>query len=283
MIIERKGTKYSMDKRLYEEMQKFTLENLKKKDKNKLFLVCGSPGAGKSAFGFQMASMLDKDFSLDEVGFTSKEFKDILFKKRNRAVVFDEAFRGMSGRNTLGKEQKELMQSLMEIRQLNQVVFLISPSFFRLDEAIAVELSDALFYIYERKDGQRIFKVFNRNKKEQLYYKAKKYKKSYNIIHTNMNGMFHSKTYVINEEKYREQKYKSLFGIKDKAKEIIKKGHGYDKEDRELRLLAAIVNREGSYGEAGKLLAKFGVELDKSGIHSKIARKPEIQALVTNK
>ncbi len=217
MIQEHLGQKFFVQDRLYTELQKFTTKAMKRKDNNKIFLVCGDTGVGKSAFAFQCASVIDPKFDLKNITFTPDEMKEALRTLHNQVIIFDEAFRGASGRNTLSKAQKELLEMLYEIRQLNQVVFLVAPSFFRLDEAIAVELADALFYVHKTKKGRRGWRLFNKKKMVDLYYKAKKVRKSYAIIPTMVNGTF-PKSYVVNEEEYRTKKFESLFKSPDKDK-----------------------------------------------------------------
>ncbi len=214
MIVESNGIKFGMDNRLYNQLQSFTIKALKKKDNNKIFLVCGDTGIGKSAFTNQMGAVCDPKFSLKNIQFTIEEMKDGLRSLINQSVIFDEAFRGASGRSTMSKGQKELLQMLYEIRQLNQIIFLVAPSFFRLDEAIAVELADGMFYVYKTRDNRRAFRMFNKKKMVDLYYKAKKVRKSYALIPTMVNGRFPD-TYVVNEQQYRRKKFKSLHYGKD--------------------------------------------------------------------
>lgn len=237
MIHKFNGQEFFVDNRIYGELQKFTTKAMKKKDNNKIILVCGDTGVGKSAFTFQMSSVLDPNFSLKNIQFTTDEMKEGLKNLHNQVVIFDEAFRGASGRNTLSKPQKELLEMLYEIRQLNQIVFLVAPSFFRLDEAIAVELADALFYVHKTGNGRRAFRMFNKKKMVDLYYKAKKIRKSYALIPTMVNGRFPD-TYVVDEKQYRAKKFDSLFRKKDEKKAGEKKEITTDQVKHILKLNA---------------------------------------------
>lgn len=214
VLVNRLGVRFSVDRRLYNEITKFSVENMKKEDSFRIFLVCGLGGSGKSAFANQMCALLDQKFNIGSVGFTTPQFRGVLMTKLNHAVTFDEAYRGISGRNTLGKEQKKLLRMFYEIRQFNQVIFLCTGSFFRLDEAYAVELSDGMFLIYKRKrkngSKERCFKYFNRKKKLRLFYLSKKQGKNYNLVHSTFKGKITTNTYVIPEEVYRKKKLDSI-------------------------------------------------------------------------
>lgn len=269
MIHTSNGKRFFVEQKLWNEMQKFTTAALKKKDNNKIFIICGDTGIGKSAFGFQLASILDPGFSLKNIQFTTEEIKRGLRTLHNQAVVFDEAFRGASGRSSLNREQKGLLQMLYEIRQLNQIVILISPSFFRLDEAIAVELSDAMFHVHKTGSGRRGFRMFNNKKKSLLYYRARKGKKSYNLVPSMFNGVFPD-TYVVDEKEYRDKKFQSLFGkteeTNDKTKEFQRKMY-----DREARILKAFADAVNSKEKVSQLVTKAGVPLGRSIISERIA------------
>ncbi len=279
-MYESNGQRFYVDKKLFETLSKFKVENLKKKDNNKIFLVCGDTGVGKSGFSFQASAIIDKNFSMKNISFTNKQFKENLKNNINAANVHDEAFRGASSRNVMSKGQKGLLENLYEIRQLNQAIFLNSPSFFRLDEAIAVELSDAMFYIYKLANGRRAFKVYNKKKKENLYYRAKRYKKSYEIVYTGFKGLF-SDNYVVNEVEYRKRKFEAT--MTDEVNEV-KKDKNEDKinemKETEAKLYAGLVKATGSYGNTKKLLKEIGLDINKGRIHDKIAPRPLLQRFV---
>ncbi len=268
MKVKSNGTTFGMHDRLYKQLLKFTTEQMKKKDNNKIFLVCGDTGVGKSAFAFQCCAVIDKAFGLNSIKYTNSEMQNGLRNMQNRAIVFDEAFRGMSGRNVMQKQQKKILEMLYEIRQLNQVVFLLAPSFFRLDEAISYELADALFLIKKMKSGKRMFKIFNKKKKNQLFDLSKKLrKKSYNLVPSYFKGYF-PKTYVVDEEVYRKNKFDSLHGDKEDTK-------GRDNDQREARLLRALHDLLGSYGKVSKHIRKHGIILVPGSIFNKMQALPD--------
>jgi len=90
--------------------------------------------------------------------------------KQTKAVIFDEAFRGMSSKGVLSKENKILSQTLMEMGQSNLVLWIVSPSFFLIELYPAMIRSNALFHVKkDKKSSKRIVRIFNFKKKAMLY------------------------------------------------------------------------------------------------------------------
>ena len=90
--------------------------------------------------------------------------------KKTKAIMFDEAFRGMSSKGVLSKENKTLVQVLMEMGQSNLVLWIVSPSFFLLELYPAMLRSNALFHVKkDKRSGKRMVRIFNFRKKAQLY------------------------------------------------------------------------------------------------------------------
>lgn len=255
---------FFMEDKLRKQMQSISVEELKRKDNNKIIIVVGDTGIGKSAFTNQLAAVADPNFSLENIQFTTEEMKNALKTMRNRVIIFDEAFRGASGRSVMGKQQKELLQMLYEIRQLNQLVFLVAPSFFRLDEAIAVELSDALFHISKTGKGRRAFRMFNRKKKDKLYYAGKRGKKSYTLVPSMFNGVFPD-TYVVDTDDYRKKKFDSLYS-NDSVSKVLSKTEEKFRSQRD-NVVSYVHNQEKSYRTTQKTLKNMGMPLSLSRIH----------------
>lgn len=91
-------------------------------------------------------------------------------KTKTKVIEFDEAFRGMSSKGALSKENKHLTAALMEMGQNNLVLWITSPSFYLLELYPAVLRTNALFHIKkDKKSKRRVFQVFNYNKKAKLY------------------------------------------------------------------------------------------------------------------
>jgi len=145
-------------------------------NQDRVFIVDGREGSGKSTLAVQMANIVDPDFQLEQIVFTSEQF-DTLTRKidRYKAVVFDEAFNGLSSKGAMSKENKKLIRLLMECRQRNLFIFIVLPSIFMLEKYVAIFRSQALFHtrIQRNKINQRFFQVYNYEDKTQLYILGK--------------------------------------------------------------------------------------------------------------
>ena len=112
---------------------------------------------------------------LPRITFSSKETLEAIRRnksdnKNTKGVLFDEAFRGMSSKGVLSKENKIMSQTLMEMGQSNLVVWIVSPSFFLLELYPAILRSNALFHVKkDKKSKKRIVRIFNYKKKAMLY------------------------------------------------------------------------------------------------------------------
>jgi len=161
---------------------KTNLDNIKKiirKSWDFVFVVDGYEGAGKSVFCQQLAHYVsDGDFNVDEVVFDPKDFKEqVLKSKKYNAIVFDEAFRGMSARAAMSQINKTLMGMLQEIRQRNLFIFIVLPSIHDLDKYVALHRTAGLFHISVGENRERGY--FNYYNKEQIVNLLKDYKNKY--------------------------------------------------------------------------------------------------------
>jgi len=91
-------------------------------------------------------------------------------EKQTKVIIFDEAFRGMSSKGVLSKENKILSQTLMEMGQSNLILWIVSPSFFLIELYPAMIRSNALFHVKkDKKSRKRMVRIFNFKKKAMLY------------------------------------------------------------------------------------------------------------------
>jgi len=94
--------KYYMDARLKKRMDEGVIPDLATKDKDCFIAVDGNEGSGKSTLALQIAKYVDPTFNLNRVVFDAETFKEAIFKaKKGEAIVFDEAFTGLSSRASL--------------------------------------------------------------------------------------------------------------------------------------------------------------------------------------
>jgi len=149
-----------------------------KADQDRIFIITGREGSGKSWLAMQLAAYLDNTFCLDDVCFDSDSFgKRIRHVNKLKAIVYDEAFTGLSSKGALSKENKKLIKILIECRQRNLFLFIVLPSIFILDRYITLFRSHSLFNVaISRKDYKnRYYKVYNYQNKHKLYILGQKY------------------------------------------------------------------------------------------------------------
>ena len=196
-----------------------TAKRIIRKDLDMVFLVDGSEGAGKSVLAMECAFFCDPTLTLDRIVFTPKEFrKAIIEAKPYEAVIYDEAYTGLSSRATMSLINRTLISMLAEIRQKNLFVFVVMPSFFDLDRYVALWRSRGLLHVYFGDDFERgFFAFYNSDKKKDLYINGKKFY-SYSKPKPNFIGRF-TNHYVVDEKAYRKKKKESLSNREKKREE----------------------------------------------------------------
>jgi hypothetical protein len=179
------------------------------KDWDMIFLVDGAEGSGKSVLTMQAAYYCDPTLTLDRVTFTPNEFRKAILKaEKYQAVVYDEAYSGLSSRAAMSLINRTLIKMLAEIRQKNLFVFVVMPSFFDVDKYVALWRSRVLIHVYLGKTFQRgYFAFYNTDRKKDMYIKGKKF---YGYVAVpNFRGRF-TNYYTVDEEGYRAKKRKAL-------------------------------------------------------------------------
>jgi hypothetical protein len=247
----------------YRQIQK-SREDVLKSDLDRVFVVDGREGfAGKSTFTFQMAYAYDPTFCLDRIVFNSKDFSHTLRNaKKGQAVVFDEAFRGLSSKGSLSKENKKIVQLLMEVRQSNLFIFIVLPSFFMLEKYVGIFRSHCLFHCFSSKKTtkRRYYKVYNYANKKLLYIFGKQLM-NYHQPKISKAYRFYAKfPPTINRDDYIAKK---LAAFKDFDTEE-------EKEDHKWKSQRAILSKylketfKFDYVKQSKLLKEKGFKIDSS-------------------
>ncbi len=192
-----------------------------KKDFDMIILYDGYEGSGKSVKCMQDAYYFDPTLTLDRICFTPREFsKSIKEAKPFQAVIYDEAYTGLSSRAAMSLINRTLIKMLAEIRQKNLFVAIVMPTFFDLDRYAAIWRSRALVHVYMKRNYQRgFFTFFNMEKKKQLYLLGKKFY-SYSRPHSNFYGKF-TNFYPLDEAEYRKKKKDSLTKQQSNEEEVL--------------------------------------------------------------
>lgn len=263
-VVELGGVEFYIDGKLRKQLDKVK-KKVEQKDEDFFFSVDGGEGSGKSVLTMQLAKYLDPTFCLDRLVFDPNQFREaIINAKKGQAVVFDEAFRGLSSRGALTEINKLLVALMMECRQKNLYVFVVMPSFFLLDKYVALWRAKGLFHVY-RRQGKRGFWVFFNQKKKKILYLKGKATYSYDQPRSTFRGRFLNQ-YTIDEKEYREKKKKALLSIE--------KSLSTKKISLERDLLYWYLNRneEKSIPQIKQHLEDLGVKIGKSTIGDAIKR-----------
>jgi hypothetical protein len=205
--------KYHMDNFLRSNLTH--IKDAVKQDFDFVFVVDGMEGSGKSVLAQQCAYFCDNTFNINRICFTPDQFKKaILAAEKYQAVIFDEAFGGLSAREALGMVNRSLIAMMAEIRQKNLFVFIVLPTFFDLDKNIALWRSRILIHVELEKGYKRgLYYFYTAKRKLKLYLDGKKFYK-YNKKLANFPGRFVN-CYTVNEEEYKRMKLENLGIVKE--------------------------------------------------------------------
>jgi len=109
---------------------------LLEQNKNWLAIITGGTGSGKSWSALRLAEMIDPDFNITKVCFTSKDFMKTLNSdkiKKGACIVFDEAGVGIPSREWYSVSNKLINYVLQTFRHRNLAVIFTTPSFEFID------------------------------------------------------------------------------------------------------------------------------------------------------
>lgn len=197
------------------------LDTAKKKieeDWDMVFIVDGMERSGKSTIAMQIAHYCDPTLTIDRIVFTPKELrKAIIDSEPFQAIVYDEAYTGLSSRATMSLINRTLVTMMAEIGQKNLFILVVMPCFFDLDKYIALFRSRVLIHVYTKNFQRGYFNFYNVDRKKTLYMFGKKYY-NYSKPKPNFRGRF-TNHYVVDEIKYRYKKRHSLIDREKKQEE----------------------------------------------------------------
>jgi energy-coupling factor transporter ATP-binding protein EcfA2 len=180
-----------------------------KRDKDKVIVVDGREGCGKSVLAQQLASHLDPEFNINKIAFNAEQFMSMIKspdRKKGDCIILDEAFLASNARSSLSQVNKAMVGLATEMRQLNLFVIIVLPTYFDLDRYFAIWRTDMLLHVFFNKEGDRgFYYAYNHEKKKSLYLKGKKFY-NYNMVKTGLPVCRFRKGYVVDEEEYRKKK-----------------------------------------------------------------------------
>ena len=240
-----------------------------KQDWDRVYLIDGGEGTGKSVLGLQLGYYLDPTLTLDRITFNGEDFSKAVNKAdKNQCIIFDEAFNGLASSGATSKMNRFLVRKLMECRQKNLFIIIILPTFFLLQKYVAIFRSKALFHVYATRKGIRgYYRVYNEANKKILFLNGHKMY-SYSTPYIKQSFIFRGK-YPINEQAYRKKKHESL--IKEEE------GFKIDKFSKGIGALAEYLHKKYkvSYVDILNILRKKGCPIYPSSLSRIIANNPQ--------
>lgn len=279
--IANKSISISLDSKLIKIWDGIKDGKLEKKQEDRVYLVDGREGSGKSFFAIQQAKYIDPLFSVDDIYFSPDKFLEaIRTAKPGKVIVFDEAFRGLSSKGSRSTVNRAIVQALMEVRQRSLIIFIVLPTIFLLEIYAACFRSEALFHIYKLKKNTnsdvrpRAFKIYNYAKKMQLYLRGKNKYFSYAFPKIRMGkGRFYVKTIDKNTDKPIKTPYETfdLAGYKAKKDSSFMSNGTPEKQindysQRNICIYILYKQFLKSYRKLADLLTQNGLEISDSGV-----------------
>lgn len=264
-VVEVSGEQYHVEDRLKKAWDNIKDGKIVKMDEDRVYVVDGREGSGKSLFTFQQAAYIDPTIienGMPRITFSAEDTLKMIRQtksttKETKAIIFDEAFRGLSSRAALSKTNKQIIQALMEMRQNNLVLFIVLPSFFMLDIYPALSRSTALIHINKKKGkNQRAFYVYNYAKKAKLYNMGLKKGWKYGVF-TQHKGRFSNKF-------PGGQEHREIY-LKKKEKSFLEHDVTVEKVDKNLQdrnlLVYNAYKRNNSLRKTAEEMKAAGVQL----------------------
>ena len=264
---------FYIDKKIKKQLLKGQ-EAIKVASQDRIYLITGKEGAGKSLLAIQFGWFIDNNLSLEDITMTSEEFENKVRNTKKKVVIGDEIFAGLSSKGALTKENKRLVRLLIECRQRGLTIFLCVPSIFLLEKYITIFRSHALFnvQISKKNYNNRFYKVYNDKNKKLLYMLGHKYMSYSKPIIYEKHRFYGKFPPTIRKEDYETKK---AMAFKEK------KGKEYTEEsnityERNILLKYLHKTKKTPYKVIISLFKEFNIPIDKSTISKATKNLPKI-------
>jgi hypothetical protein len=176
------------------------------------FIIVGDERSGKSTLGIQCGYILSNGkISIENIAPTASAAIEKLEDLPDESVlIIDEGSLMFSSKDTMKKEQRQLIKILNVVGQKKMVLIVILPDFFDLNKYISVFRSRFLIKVYADKNLRRgRFMYWGSSRKKILYEYGKKHYGSYKFPKSNFKGRFTSFNPIFKE--YEKLKVSSLW------------------------------------------------------------------------
>lgn len=148
--------------------------------------------SGKSTLGQTLAWILSKGkLTINNFARNGSDALERLKTMPDGSILFiDEASILFSATDHAQQEQRQLIKVMQVVRQKRMIFILICPSFFKLNQYIAVSRTRFLVHVYAKGFERGRFTYFSEKKKKILYPEGKKRFGSYRNPHCDFIGTF---------------------------------------------------------------------------------------------
>lgn len=191
-----------------------------------LTTIIGREGTGKSTLGAQLCAFMDKDFNIDKIVFTTRQFKKAVTTfKEESAILWDEAITGADVARFFTKENAEIVSLLTQARRKRLFIVICFPYLFKLQKYY-ISRSVGLFRVYARGWDDRGFLEFYNNLELNVIYGRTKTQPQYRAVpemifyhkrRRSFYGTF-SKKFPLDYDEYEKKKEAALTEAKHKHK-----------------------------------------------------------------
>lgn len=226
------------------------------RDMDYVGVIDGDEGSGKSVLIMQWLKYMDPTFNLDRIVFKSDDFIKLIKDpklKCGSAILLDEAYNAANSRASMSEVNRSMIAIATEMRQRNLIVFVVLPSFFDLDRALAIHRTRCLVHVYFGEDYERgQYIVFPKTEKRELFIAGKK-KYDYTYPRSPFPPLRFLDQYVIDEKEYRFKKGEAFRKrtVSNQAKKWLEQRNSYIKYIYETLNL--------SQEDIGKIPSNYGV------------------------
>lgn len=264
---EGKKEHYFISNFLEEQLRKVK-ESLTQKDVDFVLLIDGPERSGKSNLASQVSYYVDPSFNQSRMCLTPEEFiRAINEASPGQAVVYDEAYTGLSNRQTFSKINKILISMLMEMGKKNLFVIIVLPSLFYLEKYVVLHRSRALLHVLFNKGRRGLYTIYNSQKLKQLYIKGKA-NMSYSYPRITLPAQRFGKKSPIDWKTYEKRKIESLLLKQDKGYSNLEQ-----KQTTQRDFLLKVLKDKGmKYSQISKLFKENGIEFRRDTIRKAVNR-----------
>jgi len=226
---------FSINKNLVANLDPYKFATMNQ-DYDCAIIIDGAEGAGKSVLAQQVATWLDKDHYLDidtQICFTPEDFmKAVQSLDKGKAIVWDEARRGVNRRRSMDTVNLDITDMLAECRQNNLFMVIVMPTFYDMDMNVAIWRTRLLLHVYTDWEDEKghdrplkrgFFRYYSYSGKKLLYTnKMCRQRYDYPFLKNDSFEATFPHVYCVKEQEYREKKRASeqYYRKKQKTRKI---------------------------------------------------------------